>query len=147
MQPDLLASKVKSGRASAREWLLLRLAEHGPTPKHAVVAAYRQYCWAVPAKQAKKRLEQAFHRAKLAGLLTGDKTQWQGPSVWRLCEPGEQPRLWLRRPGNEWRPRNLRRVTRPGGLWHYDYGPPAGSGPVVVAERLGRPSRGAPGYR
>jgi hypothetical protein len=126
MQIELLATKVKYGRASAREWLLWWLATHGPTPKHAVVAAYRQYCWAVPAQQAKKRLEQAFHRAKLAGLVTGDKAGWQGPSVWRLCEPGEQPRLWLRRPGNEWRPRNLRMVWQPNGGFHFDYPWPKG---------------------
>src|SRR2546421_262729 len=122
MQPDMLALKVRHGRRpSARDWLLDHLARAGPTPKWKVIAAFQAYAWAVPPKQAKKRLEQAFHRAKVRGLVTGDKLGWQAPSVWRLTAPGEVPRLWLRRPGREWRPRNLRMVRRPGGFY-FDYG-------------------------
>jgi hypothetical protein len=127
MQPDLLALKVRYGRNSAREWLLHWLGTHGPTPKHAVVAAYLAYCHAHPPKQARKRLEEAFQRAKVRGLVTGDKAGWQGPSIWRLCAPGELPRLWLRRPGRVWRPGRLRMVAGRGGLWHFDYGMPRGS--------------------
>jgi hypothetical protein len=123
---DLPALKVAFGRASAREWLLAHLASRGPMPKHAVVGAYLAYCSAHPPKQARKRLEEAFQRAKVRGLVTGDKAGWQGPSVWRLCEPGEVPRLWLRRPGREWRPARLRMVAQPGGSWHYDYSWPKG---------------------
>jgi hypothetical protein len=131
---DLLALKVALGRASARGWLLHWLATHGPTPKHAVVAAYQAYCPAHP-KQARKRLEEAFQRAKRRGLVTGDKAGWQGPSVWRLCAPGEVPRLWLRRPGNEWRPARLRMVAGRGGSWHFDYGWPKGCSRPVTGPR------------
>lgn len=126
MQTDLRALKVKYGRASARDWLLHWLAARGPTPKRVVVEVYLAYCHAHPPRQARKRIEQAFHRAKLAGYVTGDKAEWQGPSVWRLCAPGEQPRLWLRRPGNEQRPRNLRMVRQSGGGFYFDYGWPRG---------------------
>ena len=94
-----------------------------------MIAAYWAYCKAHPPKQARKRLEQAFHRAKVRGLVTGDKLGWQAPSTWRLAAPGEVPRLWLRRPGNEWRPRNLRVVRRSGGFY-FDYGWPRGCRPT-----------------
>jgi hypothetical protein len=130
MQNTLFPLKVPYGRPSAREWLLDHLARAGPTPKSAVIAAFQAYAWAILPKQAKKRLEQAFHRAKVRGLVTGDKAGWQGPSVWRLCEPDEVPRLWLRRPGREWRPGRLRMVASPGGLWHFDYDRPRGCSPA-----------------
>jgi hypothetical protein len=75
MQPYISIPTVRQGRVSARDWLIHWLAEHGPTAKHEVVAAFCRYCWAVPTKQAKKRLEQAFQRAKRRCRVTGDNTE------------------------------------------------------------------------
>lgn len=156
MHPNFPSLKVQHGRASARDWLIHWLAANGPAAKRVVIAAYLRYCHAHPPKQARKRLEEAFQRAKRGGLVTGDKTEWQGPSIWRLCEPGEVPRLWLRRsPEAASRPYPKRRRYLPGfqlspvtgeRLWHFDYGPPRGCGTVTPRTPRQTSARQA-GYR
>jgi hypothetical protein len=87
-----------------REWLLAHLARSGPQPKRAVVAAWRRQCSGRPLNS----LEVAFSRAKQLGLVTGEVLDFQGPSVWRLADPGEEPFIWSRWRG---RPRSVRQVS------------------------------------